>query len=193
MSRSLSRRGFLKGTALTCGALALNNLSGPAQAAPSTTLIAFFSWSGNTRGIADLLQQKTGGDLFVIEPVTPYSEDYDTCLEQAKRDQQRGVRPELRTQVADMARYKTVFVGHPNWWGTFPAPVAGFLSQYDFSGKTIAPFVSHGGGGQGRSASDMRALCPSARVLDAFAVRGRGGASLSADMDAWLARIGLRG
>ena len=192
MSSQFSRRRFLKGTALTCGALALNHLSDVAQAAPSTTLIAFFSWSGNTRGIAELLQQKKGGDLFVIEPVAPYPKDYDACLEQAKREQQQGVRPELRTQVADMARYTTIFVGHPNWWGTFPAPVAGFLSQYDFSGKTIAPFVSHGGGGQGRSAGDMRALCPSARVTEALAVRGRGGASLSADMDAWLARIGLQ-
>lgn len=193
MSRHLSRRHFLKGSALACGALALNRLSGTACAASGKALIACFSWSGNTLSIARLLQQKVGGELAAIEPVKPYPEDYDACLEQAKRELQQGIRPELRTRIADMGQYEVVFLGHPNWWGTFPAPVASFLTRYDFSGKTLAPFVSHGGGGQGRSVSDMRALCPAARVLDALAVRGRGGASLSADMDAWLERIGLRG
>mgnify|MGYP003069037093 CR=1 FL=1 len=193
MFRHLSRRHFLKGTAITLGALAVSGLSGPALAAPKNVLVAYFSWSGNTRGIARLLHQKIGGDLVEIEPVTPYSEDYNTCLDQAKRDQERAARPELKTRIADMARYDAVFLGYPNWWASIPMPIAFFLEQYDFSGKTIVPFVSHGGGRLGQSVTDIAKLCPSSRILEALSVRYSGGASLSGDMDDWLGRIGMRG
>ena len=193
MNILFSRRSFLTLSALTLGALAVHTVSRQAQAAPGKTLIAYFSWSGNTRGIAQLLHQKIGGDLVAIEPVTPYSEDYNTCLEQAKRDQQRAARPALRTRIADMASYDVVFLGYPNWWATIPMPVASFLEQYDFSGKTIVPFVSHGGGRLGQSVTDIAKLCPSSRILEALSVRYSGGSSLSEDMDAWLKRTGTRG
>ena len=192
MIRSLSRRHFLQGTALTLGVLAVGGLS-PALAAPGNVLVAYFSWSGNTRGIANRLHRKVGGDLVEIEPVTPYSEDYNTCLEQAKRDQEQEARPELKTRIADMARYDVVFLGHPNWWATIPMPIASFLEQYDFSGKTLVPFVSHGGGRLGQSVTDVAKLCPSSKILEALSVRYAGGGSLSGDMDAWLGRIGMKG
>ena len=121
----------------------------------------------------------------------PYSRDYNTCLEQAKQDQQTGARPELKTRITDMARYNVIFLGYPNWWGTMPMPVASFLEQYDFSGKTIVPFVSSGGSGLGRSVADITRLCPSVTIAEGLAVRSNGGASLSSDMDAWLKKIGM--
>lgn len=193
MHFSFSRRHFLTISAMTLGALAAGGLFRPARAASSGTLIAYFSWSGNTRGIARLLHRKIGGDLVEIEPVTPYSEDYNTCLEQARSDQERGARPKLKTTIADMARYDTVFLGYPNWWATIPMPVASFLEQYDFSGKTIVPFASHGGGRLGQSITDIAKLCPSSRLLEPLSVRYSGGSSLSRDMDAWLERIGMKG
>lgn len=192
MIRSFSRRLFLKGTVVTLGTLAMNGFSISAHAAPGNVLTAYFSWSGNTRGIARRLHQKIGGELVEIELVTPYSEDYNTCLEQAKRDQERAARPELKTRITDMARYDVVFLGYPNWWATIPMPIASFLEQYDFSGKTIVPFVSHGGGRLGQSVTDIAKLCPSSRILEALSVRYSGGSSLSGDMDAWLGRIGIR-
>lgn len=192
MIRSFSRRLFLKGTVVTLGTLAVNGFSISAHAAPGNILTAYFSWSGNTRGIARRLHQKIGGELVEIEPVSPYSEDYNTCLEQAKRDQEKAVRPELKTRIADMARYDVLFLGYPNWWATIPMPIASFLEQYDFSGKTIVPFVSHGGGRLGQSVTDIAKLCPSSRILESLSVRYSGGSSLSGDMDAWLGRIGMR-
>ena len=186
---SFSRRHFLTLSAMTLGSLAVRGLSKTAQAASATTtLIAYFSWSGNTRGIARLLHQKIGGDLVEIEPVTPYSEDYNTCLEQARKDQERAARPALKTRINDMSRYDTVFLGYPNWWAGIPMPIASFLEQYDFSGKTIVPFVSHGGGRLGQSITDIAKLCPDSRILEALSVRYSGGSSLSEDMDAWLSR-----
>lgn len=163
----------------------------PAFAAPQHPLVVYFSWSGNTRGIARLLHQKVGGELVELELVKPYSRDYNTCLEQAKQDQQTGARPELKTHITDMARYDVIFLGYPNWWGTMPVLVASFLEQYDFSGKTIVPFVSSGGSGLGRSVADITRLCPSVTIAEGLAVRSSGGASLSGDMDAWLKKIGM--
>lgn len=178
---------------MTLGALAINGLFRRAHAAPANTLIVYFSWSGNTRGIARQLHQKIGGDLVELELVTPYSRDYNTCLDQARHDQERAARPELKTRISDMARYDVVFLGYPNWWATIPMPVASFLEQYDLSGKTIIPFVSHGGGRLGQSVTDIAKLCPSSRILEALSVRYSGGSSLSGDMDAWLNRIGVKG
>ncbi len=192
MHTVFSRRRFLAISALTLGGLAFNALPRTARgAAPERTLIAYFTWSGNTRGIARLLHQKVGGDLVELEPVTPYSENYDTCLEQAKRDQEQAARPELKTRIADMGRYDTVFLGYPNWWASIPMPIASFLEQYDFSGKTIVPFVSHGGGRLGQSLTAIAKLCPSSRITEALSVRYSGGSSLSEDMDDWLKRTGM--
>ena len=112
---SLSRRRFLVISAITLGTLVTSGLSRLSHAAPSDTLIVYFSWSGNTRGIARQLHQKIGGDLVEIELVTPYSENYNTCLSEAKRDQERAARPELKTRITNMARYNTIFLGYPNW------------------------------------------------------------------------------
>ena len=194
MNHHFSRRHFLQRTALLLGALTLHSTSF-AHTAPAagSVLIAYFSWSGNTRGIARLLHQKIGGDLVEIRPAVPYSEDYNTCLDQAKRDRETEARPELATQMNDMERYGTVYLGYPNWWAGIPMPVASFLEQYDFAGKTIIPFVSHGGGRLGQSLTDIAKLCPSSKLAEAFSVRYGGGSSLSEDMDAWLERLGMAG
>jgi flavodoxin len=90
-------------------------LCGSAQAQDKgKTLIAYFSWGGNTREMAKQIQQQTGGDLFEIVTVKPYSKDYDECVAVAKKEQQENVRPALTAEVQDMADYDTVFVGYPN-------------------------------------------------------------------------------
>lgn len=149
-------------------------------------LIAYFSWGGNTRGIAEEIARQTGADLFEIQMTTPYSTDYSTVLNEAQRDQNIQARPELSTHVADMAQYDTVLLGYPNWWASIPMPVASFLEEYDFSGKTIVPFCSHGGGRFGQSLTAIAKLAPNAAMGDALSVHYSGGSTLSADVTAWL-------
>ncbi len=168
------------------------SLTGPLYAQESKMLIAYFSWSGNTRGIAEQIHQKVGGDLVEIEPVRPYSRDYNTCLDEARRDQENEARPELKTQIDNLAQYDVILLGYPNWWATIPMPVASFLEQYDFKGKTIVPFVSHGGGRLGQSVSDIAKLSPDSTILEALSVSYSGGGSLSRDIDAWLEKNGLK-
>ena len=82
---------------------------------PSGTLIAYFSWSGNTEQMAQMIQAETGGDLFEIEPAVPYTEDYNTLLDVAQQEQADNARPELAAQVENWDSYDVVFVGYPDW------------------------------------------------------------------------------
>lgn len=149
-------------------------------------LIAYFSWGGNTRGIAEEIQRQIGADLFEIEMVTPYSTDYNTVLDQAQEAQNNQDRPELSTHVEDMSQYDTILLGYPNWWASIPMPVASFLEEYDFSDKTIVPFCSHGGGRFGQSLTAITKLAPDAVLGEGLAVSYSGGSGLSDDVSAWL-------
>lgn len=154
-------------------------------------LIAYFSWGGNTEGIAQQIQEIAGGDLFEIECVTPYSSDYNTVLEEAQRDQNIQARPELKTHVEDMDQYDTIILGYPNWWASIPMPVASFLEEYDFSGKTILPFCSHGGGRFGQSLTAISKLIPDASIKEGLPVSYSGGADLPEEITEWLEGLGI--
>ena len=149
-------------------------------------LIAYFSWGGNTRGIAQEIQRQTGAELFEIELVTPYSTDYNTVLDQAQRDQNAQARPELSVHVEDMDQYDIIILGYPNWWASIPMPIASFLEEYDFSGKTIIPFCSHGGGRFGQSLTAITKLVPDAVLGEGLAISYSGGSSLADDVAEWL-------
>ena len=152
------------------------------------TMIIYYSWSGNTKSIANLIHQKVGGDIVELELGNPYPSDYNACTAQAKKDQQDGARPELKTQIRNLDRYDVIYLGYPNWWSSVPMPIATLLESYNFSGKTIIPFCSHGGGGLGRSVRDIAAYAPEATVKEALSVYGGGKSSLSEDIDEWLSK-----
>ena len=154
-------------------------------------LIAYFSWGGNTRGIAEKIQEQTGADLFEIKPVKPYSSNYNTVLDEAQRDQNNQARPELDGRVDNMDNYDIIFVGYPNWWASIPMPVATFLEQYDFSGKTIIPFCSHGGGRFGQSLTAITKLAPNAQMGEALSIHYSGGTELGSDVSNWLNSNGI--
>ncbi len=155
-------------------------------------LIAYFSWGGNTRRIAREIQAQTGADLFEITPVKPYSADYNTVLMEAQEDQHRQARPELSEHIPDMDAYDTILLGYPNWWASIPMPIASFLEEYDFSGKTIIPFCSHGGGKFGQSLTAIAKLAPDAVMGEGLSVHYSGGSTLSGDVTAWLETNGIR-
>lgn len=156
-------------------------------------LIAYFSWGGNTRGIAEEIRTQTGADLFEITPVDPYSTDYNTVLMEAQEDQHKRARPELSEHVPNMEEYDIILLGYPNWWASIPMPVASFLEEYDFSGKTIIPFCSHGGGRFGQSLTAIAKLAPDAVMGEGLSVHYSGGSTLSGDVTAWLEMNGIKG
>ncbi|MDR2300686.1 MAG: flavodoxin [Deltaproteobacteria bacterium] len=175
---------------LTLAVLFYFMATGLAKAAPGKALVAYFSWGGNTRGIAELIHEQTGGDIFEIVPAKPYSGNYNTVLDEALRDQRAQARPALKDQVQNMAQYDVIYIGYPNWWASIPMPIATFLESYDFSGKTIVPFCSHGGGRLGQSVAAIAKLSPNVKILEGLSVHYTGGSSLKSDITAWLKKIG---
>lgn len=155
------------------------------------TLIVFFSWGGTTCGIAQKIQKKLGYDLFEIELEKPYSTDYSTVLNEAQRDQRNEARPAIKNKVVDFSKYDTILLGYPNWWASIPMPIATFLETYDFGGKTVVPFCSHGGGRLGQSVSAITKLVPEATVKNPLSIHYSGGSSLDSDVDKWLLKNGF--
>ena len=145
---------------------------------------------GNTEVVAEKLKKLTGGELFQIR-THDYPADYTACTEQAKREFKDKARPPVLDKVANMAAFRAVLLGYPNWWGTMPMAVHTFLEQYDFSGKRIAPFCTHEGSGLGRSEKDLAKLCHGAEILPGLAVPGHAVAGADAELRAWLVRLGL--
>ena len=152
-------------------------------------LIAYFSHTGNTKTIANIIHDSTGGDLFQITTVEPYPEDYDECVDKALQEQKDNARPELSAHVKNMESYDVVFIGYPNWWGTMPMAVFTFLEEYDFAGKTIVPFCTHEGSGLGRSESDIAKLCPESTLLESLAIRGSSVQKAQDDVNNWLKEL----
>ncbi len=160
----------------------------PAQ---SNCLVVYFSQTGNTETIAGMIAEHTGGELFQVETVTVYPDEYNDLIEVAKEEQDNDERPGLASAVEDMDRYQTVFIGFPNWWGTMPMAMFTFLESYDFAGKTIIPFCTHEGSALGRSESDIAALIPEAKLQKGLAVRGSNVDSAEDDVVSWLEELGF--
>jgi flavodoxin len=154
-------------------------------------LVAYFSHSCNTRVIANQIRESVGGGIFEIVAVDPYPSDYDAVVEQARKELREEYRPKLKTKVENVESYNVVFVGYPIWWGTIPMPVATFLSEYDFSRKTIVPFCTHEGSRLGRSVTDIKELCLQSTILDGLAVRGRDVKNAQNEVSEWLRKIGM--
>jgi len=162
------------------------------EKADGKVLIAFFSWSGNTRGIAREIQRQTGAELYEITLVNPYSADYNTVLMEAQEDQHNQARPEIANPPESIDGYDVILLGYPNWWASVPMPIASFLELYDFSGKTIIPFCSHGGGRFGQSLTAIAKLAPESVIGEGLSVHYSGGASMPSDVSAWLDENGIQ-
>lgn len=130
-------------------------------------LIAYYSHSGNTRDIAQKIQKLTDGILFEIKPLSAYPNNYDDVVKQAQVEKEHNIKPELLDN-GDISFFDTIFIGTPVWWYTFASPIRTFLSEHDFTGKTIIPFCTHGGGGEANTFEEIKELCPNSIVKAGF-------------------------
>lgn len=141
---------------------------------------------GTTEYTASLIQQKIGGDLYLIQTAEPYPADYDAVVEQNHQEQEDGTIPELSSVIEDMEQYDTVFIGYPIWATSLPQPVVSFLHQYDLSGKTIIPFCPHAGYGCGNSYMKIREICPDAQVLEGLTIEAEEIGPAETEISRWL-------
>ena len=112
-------------------------------------------------------------------------------LDQAKKEVNSGFKPALKSKPENLGKYDIIFVGSPCWWYTIAPPVATFLSSYDLSGKTIAPFMTHEGSRMGHSEADIKKLCAGATLLPGLPVRGGSVQEAAPEVAKWLRRIGV--
>ena len=125
---------------------------------------------GNTQYMAYVIQETTGGDIFRIEPEVPYPTDHDTLVDLATEEQDNNARPAISGRIENFDEYDTVFVGYPNWWGDMPMIMYTFFDTYDFAGKTIIPFNTHGGSGFSRTIDSIREMEPEADVAEGLSI-----------------------
>lgn len=137
-----------------------------------TLLIVYYSRTGNTKAVAELIQEKVGGDLVQIETEEKRPTNYQKEVEQNVQEQEREVLPELTTIIPDFEKYERIFVGTPTWNMALPQAVVSFLDSYDFNGKTIIPFNTHGGYGAGSTFSQISSNTKGANVLEGYTVKG---------------------
>lgn len=169
--------------------LSIIGLHAQSSAAAKKILVVYFSHSGNTREIATQIKTATGGDIFEIQPVKPYPEEYQKVLDQAKEEINSNYKPDLKTKVENIDSYDVIFIGSPNWYSTIAPPVSKFLSEYNLSGKTVVPFITHGGGGLAQCVTAITALCPNSTILDALVVSGSSVKSSQNEVSEWLREL----
>lgn len=141
---------------------------------------------GNTERAAELLAGLTGGALYKIEQAQPYSDEYRTCIAEAKADLQRNARPEVLNLPDDLDTYDEIYLGYPNYWGTMPMAVYTFLEQYDFTGKTIHPFCTHEGSGLSHTVQDIQKAALGAAVTKGLAIQGSSVDSAKTTLEKWV-------
>lgn len=146
---------------------------------------------GNVRAVADMIHEKTGGDLYSVQTVEKYDKSYSNVVNVAKNEQDSNARPELANHIQNFDSYDVIFVGFPTWWGDIPQAMYTFFDEYDFSGKTIIPFNSANGSKFGISIESIKKLEPNATVIEDGISIDQGDAQKSKDdVSDWLTGLG---
>ena len=154
-------------------------------------LIVYFSQTGNTETVANIIHDNVGGDIVKLETTEAYPSDYDELVDYAQQEQQEDARPELSTVIENIEQYDTIFLGYPNWWGDMPMAIYTFLDTYDLSGKTIAPFITHGGSGLSGTPENIQEEELNATVTEGLAIDGDEASDSSEDIVEWLNSLGF--
>ena len=142
--------------------------------------------------IAHQIRRARQADIFEIEPAAAYPEDYEQTVAQAVRERDGGERPPLKVSMPNIRGYEFVFLGFPIWGETAPPVIRSFLSQHDLSGKTLVPFITHGGYGPGRSMAVVREHAPRASVLTPFVMEADQERRTLTQVSRWLSGVNIR-
>lgn len=167
--------------------LGINSANAQAKLEGKKVLVVYYSHSGNTKTVAEAIHNAVGGDIIEITTNHKYPDEYRPMTEQAKVEIAEGFRPELTSKVDNISQYDVIFIGSPNWWGTISPIVSSFLDNNDLSGKTVIPFITHGGGGEQRTVTDLTAQCKGCTVEKGWI----GSGSSTSGLDNWLNNLKL--
>lgn len=154
-------------------------------------LTVYFSESGNTEILANYIHENVGGDMIKLETEEVYPSEYNELLKVAKQEKETNARPILKTQINNIQDYDVIILGHPIWWNSCPMAILTLLEQYDFSGKIVVPFCTHGGSGISGAQDRMRPYLSHATVLEAFDCNGNNVQNERNNVIEWLQKLGF--
>jgi flavodoxin len=144
---------------------------------------------GNTKIVAEFIQDAVGGDLFEVDTVERYADDYYACIDEAKKELNANARPELREYLDSIDGYDNIFVCGPCWWGTFPMAIFSQLERLDFTGKKVMAVMTHEGSGLGNCERDLKKICTNASFGKGLAVHGADAAKSESTVAAWARNV----
>ncbi|MBR5069211.1 MAG: hypothetical protein IKX25_07385 [Bacteroidales bacterium] len=158
-------------------------------------LVAYFSWSGNTKYAAQYIAKKVGADEFEIVTEKAYPTEYQPCTEVAKAEKEANARPEIKGKVENMDQYDVVFIGVPVWWYTGPMALFTFIESYNFEGKTVIPFCT-AYSGPSQTLKDIVKATPKSDHRNGICIvtKEMGGKDMDQNqvrIDKWLGEIGF--
>ena len=168
-----------------------------AEAAKVKPLVVYWTWSEthNTKVVAEMIKEKTGADIALIEMVTPYPTDFGSVMQLGQRDLQQPKAPAIKDMNLDLSKYDPIYVGTPIWFSTYAPPVRTFLQSFDFSGKTVALFCTHGQGNPAtfKYLADAKAAVPKINYFpEVFAHKGTEAANAGPALDAWIQKVSAK-
>ena len=180
-----------------CGNNSCSDDASAKAAAKTKPLVVYWTWSEthNTKVVAEMLQQKTGADIKLIEMVTPYANDFGSVMQAGQRDLAQPKAPAIKDMDLDLSKYDPIYVGTPIWFSTFAPPVRTFLQSYDFKGKTVALFCTHGQGNPAtfKYLADAKAAVPEINYFgEVFAFKGTEAANAGPALDAWIQKVSAK-
>lgn len=147
---------------------------------------------GNTEYVATVISEATDGDLFEIKTVHTYPGSHKELIDAAKKESDNNARPRLATHIKNLKEYDVIFVGFPNWWYDMPKPLYTFFDEYDFSGKTVVPFCTHGGSRFSSTIKTIREMEKNATVLNGYTINRDRVAESKEGILKWLEKIGMK-
>lgn len=146
---------------------------------------------GNTEYVATLISEETGGDLFQIKTVHAYPGTHKELIDDAKKEIESKARPKLATHIKNLADYDVIFIGFPNWWYDMPMPLYSFFDEYDFAGKTLIPFCTHGGSRFSQAEKTIATLEKGAKMQKGLAISRNNVSDSGASVLKWLRGMGM--
>ena len=147
--------------------------------------VVYFSGTGNTKAVAEVIAAETGADIYEIVPAEEYTADDlnyndDNCRANAEMNDE-SARPAIQNDLSAVSDYDTIYLGYPIWWGTCPRIIQTFLENYDVSAAQIYTFCTSGGSGISKSISDLQTIYPNLNIVDGKRLNG----ATEADIKEW--------
>lgn len=145
---------------------------------------------GNTQYVAELIKERTSADIFKLEPTDAYPTDHSELLARAQEEMSNNVKPEIKDNIENFEQYDVIYIGYPIWNADVPPIINSFLEEYNFDGKTVVPFCTHGGSGLSGTEVKIANKIRNANVIsNGFSISRTNMDNAISQVESWLAEI----